>query len=1004
VPISQAMFAAQAPARSSVRQGSSGPLLWCQALILCVAVWLGATVPAGAQDITVHTRTLAGPAGPITHLTGSPDGQTLFAVAVASVHRHDDQTQWLATGHLARSDALYRSLDGGATWQPATNNLIPGSISALYLDPQTGNLYVGLLGAGDIFTRRYGLWYSRDQGLTWEQVALGRDDLYIRAIVRSADGRYLFLGAHDAGRYPSSYVYRSADDGRTWQQFQALRYEQRPGSILAELLPHPENPERLFLLTIGGDLFVSNDAGETWALAQEEGEQAEVQARGGRPAKMAVAAGQPALLLARNTQPESASLTLLRSADGGLKWQRLSTLELPTKANPSAMTALPGGVWLLSTDIGTYRSTDGGQTWQALEGPLSSGGVSEFFLPGRLPAVVLAATDYGLFISRDAGALWQPFGRGLPFNSSIAGLLTDPRYPDRILAVGHSGMARETPSLLWRSADSGHSWTPAAARLPAVSLLGWAVDPHNPDAVFLTAWEHLFRTTDGGVTWQSTGLTLGKHGALAIAPSAPNTMYLAGQPLLRSTDGGATWQEVPVRTPGQERQVADVVGLAVDRLDADHVWAALDGVGVYESTDGGTSWREAGLAGRPVQWLAAGNGAPFVLYAGVREDGIYRWEAGTNTWGAVANGLPAGSTVIAFLADPRSPDWLWAARDGGGLYLSTDRGASWSNVGAGLGDNLVQALAINYATPKGVLAGTATAGVWALEPEPAGKEPPASGVEVERVDARIEIVWPHGWAPVSEARQANIGLRLFRPGSLLPPPCTWTPEVTVWQALDTDPAEPLGQAEQRTVDGQPFPYWELNDVDVSRATDPAHKLYFMVRVAGVETATSIWVHGADARTYFPYQDVPSGVASGAIDALDTRIQVVWPHDESGAARPVAEADFVNVAVALFKHGTRLSVPPGWQPPGLTLYGAWNHEVGRPLSREATVQVRRSGAITYPVWEFDNIPVGRARHPANHLHLWVMVDGIETYPSFWTHGSDARTFFPAQDEPIQGCVP
>ncbi len=38
--------------------------------------------------------------------------------------------------------------------------------------------------------------------------------------------------------------------------------------------------------------------------------------------------------------------------------------------------------------------------------------------------------------------------------------------------------------------------------------------------------------------------------------------------------------------------------------------------------------------------------------------------------------------------------------------------------------------------------------------------------------------------------------------------------MSVWRALDMDPAEPLGQAVQRTVDGQPFPYWELNDVDI----------------------------------------------------------------------------------------------------------------------------------------------------------------------------------------------
>jgi hypothetical protein len=296
------------------------------------------------------------------------------------------------------------------------------------------------------------------------------------------------------------------------------------------------------------------------------------------------------------------------------------------------------------------------------------------------------------------------------------------------------------------------------------------------------------------------------------------------------------------------------------------------------------------------------------------------------------------------------------------------------------------------------LMGTATAGVWALRANPV----PARAAEA--VDARIEIVWPHNWASVSEAGLANIGLRLFRAGSLLQPACGWTPEVTVWRAVDSEPAEPLAKADQRTVDGHPFPYWELNDVDVSYANNPAHKLYFMTQTGEAATSTTVWAHAVDPRTYFPFPDVPSGITTGDIRTVDARIEIVWPHDDTGAARSVTEGSYANIAVALFEHGTRLSVPVGWQPAGLTLYGAWNHEIGGPLATAATMQERKAGAITYPVWEFTNVPVSRAGNIANKLYLWVLVDGIKTYPTVWAHGADARTFFPARDEPAQGCTP
>jgi photosystem II stability/assembly factor-like uncharacterized protein len=571
--------------------------------------------------------------------------------------------------------------------------------------------------------------------------------------------------------------------------------------------------------------------------------------------------------------------------------------------------------------------------------------------------------------------------------------------------------------MVLRSLDGGQRWSSAAVGLPDVPATAWVVDPSDPNALFVASREQVFRSTDAGLSWQGVRLEPGAHRALAVAPSDGNVVYLGGRPAMRSVDRGLIWTPMPVTLTGGGDQAQDVSGLVVAPDDSGHLWAALDGGGVFESRDAGRSWRSIGLDGQPVRWLAAGvaeKGQP-PLYAGVAEDGVYRFDG--NSWTTVSDGLPPHSSILALVADPRTPGLLWAARDGGGVYRSIDGGQSWENVATGVGDNLAQALVVDYSLPDGVLMGTATAGVWALRPntQPVAKPTAVGAAKAAAgqpgVDARIEVVWPHDWAPVTEADQANIGLRLLAPGSLVPPACGWQPKTTVWQAANTDPIEPLGSAEQRSVDGQPFPYWNLNDVDVSRANDPSQRLYFMVRVEGVDTATSVWAHGADPRTYFPQPDVPSGTATDGLDAVDARIQIVWPHDEAGNPRSVREGTLVNVLVTFFKHGTRLSVPVDWQPAGLTLHGAWDQEVGKPLSSEAVRSTRQAGAIAYPVWEFNNIPVERATTPADAaagtgatLYLWVMADGVQTYPNIWAHGADSRTYFPAMDEPIQGCVP
>ena len=109
--------------------------------------------------------------------------------------------------------------------------------------------------------------------------------------------------------------------------------------------------------------------------------------------------------------------------------------------------------------------------------------------------------------------------------------------------------------------------------------------------------------------------------------------------------------------------------------------------------DGGRTWRKAGLDGKEVRRLWADPQAGNQLYAGVAEDGIYRLDGTTSAWTAASKGLPARSTVLALAPDGQKPGVLWAARDGGGIYRSTDGGISWTNAGAGFGDNLAQTIA-----------------------------------------------------------------------------------------------------------------------------------------------------------------------------------------------------------------------------------------------------------------------------------------------------------------------
>ncbi len=268
--------------------------------------------------------------------------------------------------------------------------------------------------------------------------------------------------------------------------------------------------------------------------------------------------------------------------------------------------------------------------------------------------------------------------------------------------------------------------------------------------------------------------------------------------------------------------------------------------------------------------------------------------------------------------------------------------------------------------------------------------PPAVGAP-GAIDTRIQIVWPHGGAPVTVAEKANVGAYLVRRGTLRPGPCQWHPTVYLWRAVNNDTARIVATGRRQDYGL----LWEFNNVDVAAARDPHNRIYFFLSVAGTPARTNIWAHAADARTYFPRQDVPTGSSSlGA--TVDAKIEIVWPHDNA----PVREARRANITAALFAPGTLRSAPTDSHLT-VRLYRAVNNGLAEEVAEGHKRLVTRGG-ITYPVWDFNNVDVSAARDPANKCYFYLSVDGKQTYTNVWVHGVDARTYFPRWDRLDGGC--
>ncbi len=263
----------------------------------------------------------------------------------------------------------------------------------------------------------------------------------------------------------------------------------------------------------------------------------------------------------------------------------------------------------------------------------------------------------------------------------------------------------------------------------------------------------------------------------------------------------------------------------------------------------------------------------------------------------------------------------------------------------------------------------------------------------------IAIVWPHNGAgvPTSVAQSRAVNVSVW-PSNAVSCATKPTQTITLWQAKNNEPAVPVDitpEFFQRNHGGIKFPSLEFNTVPADMASDPMNRYYFML--GGWNG--NVWVDATDARTYLPNPVQPTGFSDKATPAqVDTRIQIVYPHDRQGNFATLDKATLVNVAVDIFEHGTLKSVPINYSAGPILLYIAEaNYPMGlaqadagsSTIVAVANFEPYKIGETLYPRWVFNNVKV----EPGKQYHYLVRVQGIETFPTIWTHALDVRTYLP-----------
>jgi photosystem II stability/assembly factor-like uncharacterized protein len=310
----------------------------------------------------------------------------------------------------------------------------------------------------------------------------------------------------------------------------------------------------------------------------------------------------------------------------------------------------------------------------------SSETIASIALHPTNPNIVYVATNETVYKTRDGGQSWEQF----PAFSSrrVTTLAIDPQLP----ATAYAGTMGDA---VYKSPDGGQHWLPHNVGLKEhVSYVNQFVfHPVQNETIYLATTVGVFRTTDGGRTWneQMAGMKeVHIVVALAMDPKNPRLLY-AGTTggVYRSRDGAASWQKFNTGLIPEDLLDASLAlgvnTLAVDPVDSNIVYAGTT-KGLFKTTDQAASWVRIGES-LPDQFISSLLIHPTqhdILYVGGRA-GVQKSTDGGRTWQAMNTGL-ATLNIRTLVMSPRDPQLLYVGTNGSGLYRSTDGAATWTRI------------------------------------------------------------------------------------------------------------------------------------------------------------------------------------------------------------------------------------------------------------------------------------------------------------------------------------
>ncbi len=352
-----------------------------------------------------------------------------------------------------------------------------------------------------------------------------------------------------------------------------------------------------------------------------------------------------------------------------MKWRMIGPYRGGRTVGAVGVPQQPNVFYIGVNNGGVWKTTDYGRTWFPIFDDQSTGSIGDVVVAPSNPNVVYVGSGEGLqrpdlsvgngiYKSTDAGKTWQHLG--LENVQQVGGLAIDPTNENRLFvaALGHP-YGPNAERGVYRTTDGGKTWEKVLFKDENTGAIQVSIDPKNPNIVYADLWEARQGPWENG---QWSGLESG---------------------LYKSTDGGTTWKKLTTGLPTTQQGLGRI-GFCIAPTDPSRLYATVDAGrngGIYRSNDAGESWtlmtndeRFSGRGSDFAEVKVDPNNADIVYSADVV---VWKSLDGGKTWNAF-RGAPGGDDYHRIWINPTNADIMLIASDQGAA-ITVNGGQTFSS-------------------------------------------------------------------------------------------------------------------------------------------------------------------------------------------------------------------------------------------------------------------------------------------------------------------------------------